>query len=309
MKIDDSQDYMFSQSGAFSENADAVVIRGVSTDPVTYGATNSLPATNRGGKPCHVMFVQYEQSEEFCFYTYNPILPVIVSPFSCQGWEPIVPVFQPINTETLWDERIAYHDFYLHKPFIVEPEPTPTPTPTPSPITPTPTPAPTPSLWQSSGYWYRDAGWESAMKETPTVSSARVASLDSNPMQTHDLYLTLACINAAPVMYLTPYSLYVPDAIDMYTVAIWDDVSVSFVDGGLGARDAHRTDDEGSLYITHWPTLVAVIDLLRTGASGTLSQGQSFYAGMWASTTDDPGFGAEFEPEGLQDALDYIGCF
>ena len=141
------------------------------------------------------------------------------------------------------------------------------------------------SSW-SSGYWYKDTDWEMALRDViqeldpSNEYVVRVAVLDADPSQTSYVYHQH-----------------------------WDNTSEMFVDGGLLAQLAITTEDGAAVYVQNRATLDLAIGMLRRVSSGMLPRGQVFYAGMWASGSDDAGLGAEFDPDGWQDALGYLGCF
>ncbi len=135
----------------------------------------------------------------------------------------------------------------------------------------------------------------------------RFAVLDADPQQTNDLFLGLACLGTTQFAYLVPYGT-MPANTDSYTHGIWDDTSQMFVDGGLG-QIATLTDDGEAVYIQNRAVLASMLGMLQRGATGSLPRGQMFYAGTWATSSDDAGLGAEFDPDGLEDALAYLSCF
>ena len=142
-----------------------------------------------------------------------------------------------------------------------------------------------------------------------TDFDAKVATLDADPTTTisDELYISLGCINDVPWGWLTPYTLEVPADVDTFAIGIWDNNSGKFVDD-IPTQPAVRTDNESSLYISNRVVLSGLTRLLRQAASG-LPQGQVFTAGMWKQDADGIGMWADFDPDGLQDALNYLECF
>ena len=143
-----------------------------------------------------------------------------------------------------------------------------------------------------------------------TDYDVRVATLDADPTPTTsgEIYLSLGCLNDIPFSWLTPYTLVVPADIDTFAVGIWDRESGKIVDNIPFNQPAIRTDDESSLYISNRVVLSGMTRLLREAASG-LPQGQVLTAGMWKIGVNGSGLWADFDADGLQDALDYLECF
>jgi hypothetical protein len=142
-----------------------------------------------------------------------------------------------------------------------------------------------------------------------TDYDVRIATLDADPTTaiSGEIYLSLGCLGDVPFGWLTPYTLVVPADIDTFAVGIWDRKSAKFVDD-IPDQPAVRNDDESSLTISNRVVLRGVTRLLRQAASG-LPQGQVLTAGMWKRGAHDIGMWADFDADGLQDALDYLGCF
>ena len=128
----------------------------------------------------------------------------------------------------------------------------------------------------------------------------RVARIDCNPGP--DAHERLRSVFSMLIQPTATESSHVLDAI-------YDNTAQEFVDGGLFSQHATITDDGEAVFIQNRGTLASAIGMLQRAASGALPRGQVFYAGMWASDSDDAGLGAEFDPDGLQDALAYLGCY
>lgn len=221
-----------------------------------------------------------------------------------------LPTYTPPPTATAYPT-------YTPQPTLV-PLPTHTPYPTHTPLptyTPYPTRTPSPSInWERSGYWYRDVEWETELlafyrNEDPEREFVvKIATLDADPSQAWgDLALALGCINDHPVGYLVPYSFEVPANIDTWTIGVWDRTAERW-DDDFPIHPAVVTDDGSGVYITNRAIMYSIVELLGN-ADAELTQSQAFSAGMWASATDESGLWGSFNPEGLQDALDYLGCY
>lgn len=136
----------------------------------------------------------------------------------------------------------------------------------------------------------------------------RAATLDADPRFTWgDLALSLTCINEQPVGYLSPYSLMVPVGADTYAAGIWEVVTGEWADR-VSSPTALLTDEGSSLIILNRATLLSILTLMNRTASG-LPQGQEFSAGIWTSHSDDPGIWGSFDPRGLEDGLEHLGCY
>ena len=149
--------------------------------------------------------------------------------------------------------------------------------------------------------WAKNAG-------LATDYDARVATLDADPSSGYtDVYLSLGCLDAVPTGWLTPYTSELSPGIDTFTVGILDLGTDKFVDD-ISNQPAIRTDDESGLVIVNRAVLSGVTRLLLKGAGG-LPQRQVLTAGMWQAGVDGTGVWSDFDADGFQDALDYLGCF
>ena len=182
--------------------------------------------------------------------------------------------------------------------------------PTPIPGSPVP---PTPTGWRATGHWYRNTDWERVLLDyqkdvdPKTEHDVKIATLDADPeLAQGDIALSLVCIDNLPVAYLSPYSLVVPEGVDTYGVAIWDRTKQEWVDG-IADQVAEQTDDGSQLFITNRAVLRSIINTLWRAAAG-LPEGQAFAAGMWPSGQVDTRLTASFDPKGLEDALEHVGC-
>ena len=138
---------------------------------------------------------------------------------------------------------------------------------------------------------------------------ARFATLDADPTNTisGEIFLSLGCVDDVPGGWLTPYTFIVSAYVDTFSVGIWDRGTEKYVEN-IPNQPATRMDDGSGLYISNRGVLSEITRLLREAASG-LPQGQVLTAGMWTSGVDGSGMWAVFNADGLQDALDYLGCF
>ena len=202
--------------------------------------------------------------------------------------------------------------------------PTVAPTATPRPeATATPTPLPTPTAipsateWKASGNWYRDTEYEQTLtevlKETVPyeVDDVRVTTLDATPGSAEtDLSFTLACLESAQVAYLTSYSFEIPENVNTYAFGIWDDTNGRYLENHEHLYYSPIiTDDASGIYITNRAELRQILNTMTYAAEG-LDPDQYLVAGMSESDNDaDLDLWSEFDAVGIDDALQYLGCF
>ena len=204
------------------------------------------------------------------------------------------------------------------------PAPTSAPTDTPAPTAaPTRTPVPTSTAIPTTvegrltGYWYRNADWEysltEVLKETDsdTVYEVRVVTLDANPDRTEqDFAFSLGCIGPAQVAYLSPYSGETLDHVESFAFGIWDEAAGDYLEDRVHFYSSAGLADNGSsIYITSNAQLRQIIDTL-THAAEAADPAQYIISGMWGQERDDDSvLWSEFDPAGIGDALQYLGCF
>ena len=194
------------------------------------------------------------------------------------------------------------------------PEPTPTPAPTPT-VPPTPTPTPVPSTWSSSSDWYRAAEYETALNDALNEQGldveAQVATLDADPAGwASDIFLSLGCLGEIRLMYLTPYDYLVPPEIDRYVLGIWDEGTGEWVaDDAYRYSDPVLTDDGDSIYIANQAQVRQMFDIIKK-AEATQDADRQLNAGMFVGGDNEgPELWSEFDPDGLDDVIEYLPCF
>lgn len=139
----------------------------------------------------------------------------------------------------------------------------------------------------------------------------KVATLDAIATAwSADLSLSLGCIDGLGVVYLTPYSWVVPPSVDTYAVGVWNEKTDSWVEGDLGwYKDPLITDDGSAIYVTNQTQLRQIIRILEK-ANQNRNPDLVLNVGMFDSKNDDmEDLWGEFDPTGLQDALQYLPCF
>ncbi len=235
------------------------------------------------------------------------------------------PTYTPAPTPTPQPTYTPYPT-YTPEPTA---RPTPTPTSTPSPTaTPRPpaTPRPTATLrptfapvpvatWVATGNWYRNTDYEHSVREIMaaqgTDGDPYFATLDSDPESiASEVSLTLACILGTRLMYLEPYSAVVPQAVDSYTVGIYDAGTKSFVTGASHTyADPILTDNEAAIYIRNNAQISQIVAVIKK-ADANRNPNRALNAGMFSFSKDDD-FAAwgVFDVTGVDDALEYLGCF
>ena len=253
----------------------------------------------------------------------------------------VVPTLEPLPTYTPYPTatpRPTHTPYPTATPYPVAASlPTYTPLPTlyapPKFIAPqftvaTPTPIwlptlpprfipPTPALsqWRATGNWYRDASHESTInKEVMSMGfsvKARVAALDAiTPGAARDVRLSLGCVGTDErLMYVVPYSFKVPPSMDTLTVGIWDHGTNAWAEDEVWHYgNVVTTEDRAGVFITSKAQVRQILSTLRK-ADQNREADLVFSVGLYDSTEDTEGLWGEFDPTGLEDALDYLPCF
>lgn len=203
-------------------------------------------------------------------------------------------------------------------PIAATPTPAPTVVAAPAgPVAlPTPTAIPAAPEWEETGYWYRDHYWEEVLtewnrEEDPDATHRiRAATLGANPggMDT-DLYLTLACVGTTQAAFLTSYAHEIPEFFDTYLFGIWDESGERYLENHEHFYYGLTVSRDGSgLSITYPAELNEIINTFAYAAVG-LEPGQSLIAGMWETDNFDTDLWTDFDPAGIDDALQFLGCF
>ena len=205
-------------------------------------------------------------------------------------------------------QRIKFHKNrlgrYGYEP--IEPE-EPALTPTVIPIAPN---------QQSFGNWYQDSDREHysglfiGKMGLSDIYEVRIATLDASPeYPDQDLSLSLGCLGPAQVMYISPYSGRRIDYVDTFQVGIWNGVTRLF-------EEEHDhfdlnpllSDDETSVYIPNRAQIRQILATFSYAANGLSSQ-ESLTAGIWNSEDETTALWAGFDPTGIGEALEYLGCY
>ena len=142
-------------------------------------------------------------------------------------------------------------------------------------------------------------------------SQAKVATLDAIPTGwAADLSLSLGCIGGIGVGYLTPYSWVVPPSVDTYVVGMWNRKTGAWVDDDLRSyKNPLFTDDGSAIYVSNKTQLRQIIGILEK-ANQNRNPDLALNVGMVDSKNEDvTALWGEFDPTGLQDALQYLPCF
>ena len=199
-------------------------------------------------------------------------------------------------------------------PTIPIPVPVLRPTFQPPPTYPLPLPV-TPAVeWEGTGDWYRDHDYELgvnlALEAQGLNISASFATLDAlESEQSGDLSLTLGCIGKVKTMYLTPYSLEVPSSMDTYGVGMWDYKAGGVATGTWAIyKNPALTDDGSAIYVSKNSQVRGIVDALWK-SDANQDPDLVLNAAMYDSTTEYSGLWSDFDPTGLEDALDYLPCF
>ena len=228
-------------------------------------------------------------------------------------WPPL-PTYTPFPTLA---SLPTYTPYPTHTPYPTwTPVPPPSPTPRPTDVpTPTPQPAPTPETWKGTGNWYRDTEYEIALRPILQAQgideSGTFATLDADPdAWASDMSLTLGCLLSSRLIYLFPYSLSVASEVDTYVVGMWNDSTETWKDGEVHFYyNPVLTDDGSAIFIVNNAQIRQILDILRT-ADRNQNPKHAMNVGMYDSTDEDGvEFWSEFDPAGLQDALEYLDCY
>ena len=179
-----------------------------------------------------------------------------------------------------------------------------------------PPPIPLVTEWSLTGNWYRNMDWEhtltGVMKEIyPNMAyEMRVATLDATPGSEYtDLALTLACIGPAQAAYLMPYSSVLPEHVDQFIIGILNESKGEYLpDHRHTDYNPVLTDDRSSIYIANKAQLRQIMATL-THAAEKPQIDQYLVAGIGTPENENFILLSEFDPAGLHDALQYLGCF
>ena len=179
------------------------------------------------------------------------------------------------------------------------------------------TPMPTLVAWNRTGYWHRDTDFEQTadiyfgVDASKDEYGTRAAVLNPISHSDHkDMALLLMCRSYVPGMYLIPHSSDTihPDG-SIYSFGIWN-----------GTRNYHKellqydirydiTDNKDGIHIGNPDAWRKVISIIRTAAN-SFSAGDIFAAEVWSvDPKAPPVMISEFDPEGVEDALEYVSCF
>ena len=140
---------------------------------------------------------------------------------------------------------------------------------------------------------------------------AKVAALDAiTPGAKRDVRLVLGCIGTFRVMYVVPYSFKVPPSMDTLTVGIWDYGTDAWVDDEVWHYGNVVTTGDGSgVFITSNAQVRQILSTLQK-ADQNREEDLVFSVGLYDSAESTTrGLWGEFDPAGLEDALDYLPCF
>ena len=183
--------------------------------------------------------------------------------------------------------------------------------PTAIPSTPTPEPM---TDWDTTGNWYRDTVLETVAvdyaKSVGVEMTMYAATMDADATsKDNEVFLTLACIEGAKVMYLRPYSLTVPRMVDTYVIGVWNRNR----DHWIGAPGVYHnpviTDDASAIYIVNGGTIRRMVETIQSVHQSD-EQNLSVRAGMYhGSTPPRSALWSNFDTHGFEDAQAYLGCF
>ncbi len=122
--------------------------------------------------------------------------------------------------------------------------------------------------------------------------------------------LSLACLDDFRGVYLHPYSYIVPPSVDGYTFGVWSYDTEDYVNNQFYRySDPTLTGDGAGIYITNALQTSQILTLVENAHQDN-DPTHYLTVGMYDSDDDDDlGLWSDFDTTGLEDALEYLGCF
>ena len=182
------------------------------------------------------------------------------------------------------------------------------------PLISQPVPEPTArqtAAWEQSGDWsrneYAEQGFAEYLRQQGVAAeSIRMASLDSPVISPdRDVFITLGCIDGLGVIHILSYTDQLPAGETEYAFGL-------FSAGRAGPENVFSHTDLANvgdiagdyrIIITEPERISSVLEMLRAAAGAS---GQ--FVGLDVQRRGRT-LRATFEPTGIEDALQYVGCF
>ena len=170
--------------------------------------------------------------------------------------------------------------------------------------------------WSSTGDWSRYEEFERQVDEQRGIDKSadsrlrtRVAVLD--PVLgsgSEDIGIVLMCSMYFPSMYISQFNEPIPTEVRSYSLGIWDNKNMHWKEI-IEDADIVFTDNRGHIHVTNPDEQRRIIEMLSDGAQG-LPANHRLASAMWSSEYDaDPILASELNSAGIEDALDYVGCW
>ena len=172
-------------------------------------------------------------------------------------------------------------------------------------------PAAVVEAWERSGDWVRNEYAEQVFEEylrrqDIRAQSIRMASLDSPVISPdRDVFITFGCIDGLGVVHILSYTDKLPAGETEYAFGLFG-VGVTGPDDVFSHTDLANVGEVAGDYriiITEPARINSILEMLRT-AAGTPDK----LVGLDVRRRNEV-LRATFEPTGIEDALDYLGCF
>ena len=172
-------------------------------------------------------------------------------------------------------------------------------------------PAAVTAAWERSGDWsrneYEEQGFaEYLRRQGIRAESIRIASLDSPIISPdRDAFITFGCIDGLGVVHILSYTDKLPVGETEYAFGLFG-VGVTGPDDVFSHTDLANVGEVAGDYriiITEPARINSILEMLRT-AAGTPDK----LVGLDVRRRNEV-LRATFEPTGIEDALDYLGCF
>ena len=172
-------------------------------------------------------------------------------------------------------------------------------------------PAAATAAWERSGDWskneYEEQGFaEYLRRQGITAESIRMASLDSPVISPdRDVFISFGCIDGRGVVHILSYTDKLPAGETEYAFGLFG-VGSAGPDDVFSHTDLANVGEVAGDYrisITEPERISSILEMLRAGAGAADN-----FVGLNVQRRGRT-LRATFEPVGIEDALQYLGCF